>query len=419
MKSQFTIGLNVALLLAAAALPAQTREMFQTGMPKLLEREEKFELPTTRTKPEELVPFEGKVDRASYRLGPGDQVNVTVWGTEPLASQELTVSGDGRLLVPPAGALEVAGLTLDEAEKFISTRLSHFFSDETSITLSLVNARTFRVYAAGAILVPGTYAVTAVDRVSDLIRAADGIRKGGSRRRLRLYDRDRKLIQEVDLMRHAATGELQCNPHLVDGGIVEVPSIERYVVFSGHFPNLSDVDTVRVKDWNLETATEFTIEFKEGESLRDLLALTGRPAISDTALAGNAFVSLGQPEKNSFQVLTADMIDQPVQNGAFYDFPARNNWVFVTGSTNSFGRYLYKPGWKVQDYLGQAGGPNYNGSRKTIWLRRADGNEFKCSPGETIYPGDVIYVPEKFHFDRVLPVMAGVASALIFVIWGR
>ncbi|MFH1071401.1 MAG: polysaccharide biosynthesis/export family protein, partial [Candidatus Glassbacteria bacterium] len=401
----------------AAVLPAQTREMFQTGLPKLLEREKEVELPTTRIKPEKLVPFEGKVDRASYKLGPGDQVDVTVWGTEPLVSHELIVSGDGRLLLPPAGALEVAGLTLDEAEKFVYRNLDKFYSSETRITLSLVNARTFRVYAAGAVLLSGTYAVTALDRVSDLIRVAGGIRDGGSKRRIRLYDRDRNLVQEVDLLRHAATGDLEANPHLVDGGIVEVPSMENYVVLSGLFPNLSELDTVRVKDWNFEVATEFMIEFKPGETLRDLLELTGRPVTVDTALAGSAFASQGPPEKGKNRILTADMLDQPLRNGSFFDFPVRTNWVFVTGSTNSFGRYLYQPGWRVQDYLGQAGGPNWNGSSKRVFLRRSDGTEFKSSRTEIVFPGDVIFVPEKFRLDIVLPVVAGVASALIFVIW--
>ncbi|MFH1069335.1 MAG: hypothetical protein V1794_06895, partial [Candidatus Glassbacteria bacterium] len=61
MKSKFTAGLTVGLIALAAVLPAQTREMFQTGLPKLLEREKEVELPTTRIKPEKLVPFEGKV----------------------------------------------------------------------------------------------------------------------------------------------------------------------------------------------------------------------------------------------------------------------------------------------------------------------------------------------------------------------
>jgi len=413
------VGLLIILLLIpAVSLMAQRREVFDSSLPVFLEKEKITKPPSTRIAPERLVPLDGKVDRNLYRLGPGDEVDVSIWNTEPFTSYDLFISAEGRLLVPPAGALEVAGMTLAEAEQFLTSELSPYFSDESSITLSLINPRTFRVYVAGAVLLPGTYAVSAVDRVSDLIRVAGGIKRGGSKRRVRLLNKEHDLLEEVDLMNHEATGNLSHNPCLVDGCIVEVPPVENYVILTGHFPNLSGFDTVRVKDWNLEEANEFTVEFLDGETLRDLLLLAGEPQMSDTSLAGNVFLSRAGWKDHHYVALTEEMLDDKLEHGSRYQFPVRNTWVFVTGSTNNYGRFIYQPGWTVQDYLGQAGGPNWNGSRKTIYLRRSDGTEFKCKPTEKVFPGDVIFVPEKFHFDRLLPVLAGVFSALIFVIFG-
>ena len=413
------LGLLIALLLiSAVSLKGQRREIFDSSLPILLRRAEAVKPPSTRIAPEELIPLDGKVDRNVYRLGPGDEVDVSIWNTEPFTSYDLFVSAEGRLLVPPAGVLEVSGMTLAEAEEFLARQLAAYFSDEASISLSLINPRTFRVYAAGAVLLPGTYAVSAVDRVSDLIRAAGGIKRGGSKRRVRLLNKEHELLEEVDLMRHESMGDLSYNPRLLDGCIVEVPPIENYVIFTGRFPNLSGFDTVRVKDWNLEEATEFTLEFLEGETLMDLLALAGEPQMPDTSLVGKVFVSRADWKDHNYVELTEEMLDEKLEYGSHYQFPIRNTWVFVTGSTNNYGRFIYQPGWTVQDYLGQAGGPNWNGSRKTIYLRRSDGTEFKCKPTEKVFPGDSIYIPEKFHFDRMLPVLAGVFSALIFVIFG-
>jgi protein involved in polysaccharide export with SLBB domain len=343
-------------------------------------------------------------------------VDVSIWNTEPFTSYDLFISAEGRLLVPPAGALEVAGMTLAEAEEFLARELASYFSDEAGISLSLINPRIFRAYAAGAVLLPGTYAVSAVDRIGDLIRAAGGIKRGGSKRRVRLLSKEHDLLEEVDLMSSEATGRLSHNPRLLDGCIVEVPSIENYVILTGKFPNLSGFDTVRVKDWNLEQANEFTVEFLEGETLKDLLVLAGEPQMSDTSLVGEVFVSRAEWQDQHYIKLTEEMLDDKLEHGSHYQFPARNAWVFVTGSTNNYGRFIYQPGWTVQDYLGQAGGPNFNGSRRTIYLRRSDGTEFKCKPTEKVFPGDSIFVPEKFHLDRVLPILAGVASALVYVI---
>ena len=417
----FTKGRNVGLLIillliSAVSLWGQGREVFDSPLPMLLQKEELVKPPSTRITSEQLVPLDGKVDRNVYRLGPGDEVDVSIWNTEPFTSYDLFVSAEGRLLVPPAGALQVSGMTLAEAEEFLARRLDVYYSDEASISLSLINPRTFRVYAAGAILLTGTYAVSAIDRISDLIRAAEGVKRGGSKRRVRLLSKEHQLLEEVDLMRHEATGNLSYNPRLLDGCIVEVPPIKNYVILTGNFPNLSGYDTVRVKDWNLEQANEFTVEFLEGETLRDLLLLVGEPQMSDTSLAGNVFLSRAEWQDQHDIPITAEMLDDKLERGSHYQFPARNSWVFVTGSTNNYGRYIYQPGWTVQDYLGQAGGPNFNGSRKTIFLRRSDGTEFKCKPTEKVFPGDSIYIPEKFHLDRVLPILAGVASALVYVI---
>lgn len=410
--------LLVLSLITAGSMRAQRREIFDSSLPRLLEKEELVQPPTTKIAREELVPLDGKIDPRVYRLGPGDEVDVSIWGTEPYTSYDLLISAEGRLLVPPAGALEVAGMTLAEAEEFLAVELAVYFSNEARISLSLVKPRSFRAYIAGAIRLPGTYAVTAVDRISDLVRAADGVKSGGSKRRIKLMTKEHELIEEVDLMRHEAIGDLAYNPRLLDGCIVEIPPVENYVIFTGRFPNLSGFDTVRVKDWNLEQAVEFTVEFLEGETLRDLLLLAGGPQTQDTTLAGNVFLNRPEWPEHQYIDVTEEMFDEKIQHGGHYQFPIRNNWVFVTGSTNNFGRFLYQPGWTVQDYLGQAGGPNWNGSRKTIFLRRKDGMEFKCKPMEKVFPGDVIFVPEKFHLDRYLPVFAGVLTALVYIIFG-
>ena len=405
------------LLIVPVRASAQTERPFQT-VPSTYEDayDDMRRMPTVKMQEGEPIPLEGPVDREKYILGPGDHVDVSVWGVEPPIINDLYVSAEGRLLIPPVGAVEVGGISLAEAESKVVEAMKEYFGPQMRTTLTLLNPRRFRAYAAGAVKFPGAYKVTALDRVNDLLRAAGGIRAGASRRGVKLYDRDRVLIGEVDLLQYQSLGLQEHNPRVPDGGIVEVPAIGDYVMLSGKFPQIYGLDSLRIRNYETEPLTQFAVEFKEGETLLDLLKLTGPPEMPDAELIGNVMVSSGIPGQGTAVALTDRMLEQPLVKGQYYEFPLRDHWVFITGSTNSWGRFQYRPGWVVQDYLGQAGGPNWNGSKK-IYLRRKDGIEIKATESDPVYPGDVIYVPEKFHVERYWAVGASLLGTILVLVF--
>ncbi len=414
-SSKFLKLLLVLLVFSVCAfrLEAQSLKLFERTRPTLGEKLG----PTPKSRPsvpEMMIPLEGKIDRLSYRLGPGDEVDVSIWGMELYESYHLFVSAEGRLLVPPAGPLEVDGMPLAEAEAYLAQRMSEYFS-EARISLTLINPRTFRVFAVGALARPGTYFMSAVDRVSELLTEAGGVRSGGSRRRIRLLDGDRRLLTTVDMMRYLMQGNLQQNPMLIDGCIVEVPPMENYVVLRGSFTNLSGSDSVAVGERQIDQISEFVIEYLPGETLGDLLELVGGPENFETAGDGRLVISDNPQASQRWVPLTREMIESPPEQEAIYEFPVRNKWVFVSGSVNLPGRYIYQPGWTVRDYLGQAGGPNIEGSGKKCYIRRSDGSNDKSKPGDLVLPGDVLYVPHRFKFYEWSPLVT-LLTAMIFLL---
>ena len=60
--------------------------------------------------------LESAVDPKTYILGPGDGVYLDVYSAHFL-DQDLTVTPEGRIIVPRTGQIDVAGLTIPEAEK--------------------------------------------------------------------------------------------------------------------------------------------------------------------------------------------------------------------------------------------------------------------------------------------------------------
>ena len=127
-------------------------------------------------------------DRSTYVLGPGDIVSVVVEGgsSQILMSAgvspwtQCTVGGDGYLSVSGIGAVSVNGITIDEAQHSLQRKATGYYPS-IRVTLSLIEPRMLRVSVGGMVDQPGTYQLTALNRVSDAVLMAGGISTFGSR----------------------------------------------------------------------------------------------------------------------------------------------------------------------------------------------------------------------------------------------
>jgi len=90
----------------------------------------------------------------------------------------------------------------------------------------------------------------------------------------------------------------------------------------------------------------------------------------DTSLIGNVTYSYRAPGDGEEAPVTREMLSEPLAAGRYYMFPVRNNWVYVSGAINGGGRFQYRPGWTVQDYLGQAGDRPGTAARKFMYASR-------------------------------------------------
>ena len=90
---------------------------------------------------------------SDYILGPGDGLNITTWGS---VSQRLTrtVDRQGKVSLPEAGDVVVAGQSVADAQRIIEKALRVQFRD-INADLSLTRLRSIRVYVVGDVLRPG------------------------------------------------------------------------------------------------------------------------------------------------------------------------------------------------------------------------------------------------------------------------
>jgi polysaccharide export outer membrane protein len=97
----------------------------------------------------------GEASVAGYKLGPGDQMRVTVFRHEDL-SGEFAVDGEGFFALPLVGEIMAAGLTARQLENEIEIRLkSGGYLVDPQVSLEVLNYRPF--YIIGEVNNPGSY----------------------------------------------------------------------------------------------------------------------------------------------------------------------------------------------------------------------------------------------------------------------
>jgi protein involved in polysaccharide export with SLBB domain len=109
---------------------------------------------------------------AGYRLGPGDQVRLTVFRHDDLSGQ-LEINGEGFLAMPLVGEIRGAGLTPRELENAVEVQLRDGgYLVNPQVSIEVLNYRPF--YIIGEITNPGSYQYANGMTVANAVALAGG-----------------------------------------------------------------------------------------------------------------------------------------------------------------------------------------------------------------------------------------------------
>lgn len=133
---------------------------------------------------------------AAYRLGPGDEIKVTVYD-EPDLSGSFVVDGQGRIAMSLVGQVQVGQLTLDEAASQLEARLKDGFLREPQVTAELVKGRPY--YILGEINKPGEYPFVSGLTVMNAIASAGDFTYRADKSRILIKRKDSPNEVEVEL----------------------------------------------------------------------------------------------------------------------------------------------------------------------------------------------------------------------------
>ncbi|MFY9517744.1 MAG: SLBB domain-containing protein, partial [Schleiferiaceae bacterium] len=225
---------------------------------------------------------------ASYLIGPGDELSVTVYGTA-LVSKTLKVDARGFIEFSGLWRLNVAGMTFAQAEDAVTKRLAANFNlASNQVHLALNFARSISVNVAGEVQKPGTYTLPATNSAFNFIAAAGGPTEAGSMRRVRVV-RGGKTVQTLDLYSYLTQTGSATLIYTQDGDHLVIEPVGARSKVEG---------AVR---------RPMTYEVIPGESVQNLIAYAG----GFTEQANTVTVQLRRPAGNQLT-----LVDVPVAKAA-------------------------------------------------------------------------------------------------------
>jgi len=155
-----------------------------------------------------------------YVLGAGDGLTINLWGGISQSFNRV-IDREGKIALPEAGSLVVAGLTLQQARSNIESALKQQYHN-AQVDVTIGRLRTVRVYVVGDVQRPGAYDVSSLSTPLNAIYEAGGPTSVGSLRIVRHY-RGQQLVREVDLYDFFLRGQRMDDERLQAGDTLLIP----------------------------------------------------------------------------------------------------------------------------------------------------------------------------------------------------
>ena len=272
----------------------------------------------------EDLTFESSMNLATpqnYKLGPGDEVNIDIWGASQESITE-TISPDGYVTVEDVGLIQLGGLTVSQAKAKLKSVLGARYQS-SSIELTLGQTRTVTISVIGEVKVPGTYTLSAFSTVYNALYMAGGPNDIGTLRSIKVY-RGGRLLSTVDVYDFLLNGHLTGDVRLQDNDIVTVGPYEALVNITGKIKR------------------PMFYEMKRSESAATLLRYAGgftgdayTKAIRVNRKAGQMYsvFNVGEFDLSSFKLMDEDSVSVDSTLNRY------QNMVEVRGAVFRPGRY--------------------------------------------------------------------------------
>ena len=165
---------------------------------------------------------------SNYRVGPGDEIIVTMWGDTELR-QKAVINKDGKIYFEKIGLVSLIGLEFDKAKEILKSRFEKVYSSlkggksaTTFLEISLGKLKLINIHFLGEINNPGVIPIHPFSTITTGIIQAGGISKTGSLRKIKII-RENKVIAEIDYYQYFKSGDISENIRLQNDDVISIP----------------------------------------------------------------------------------------------------------------------------------------------------------------------------------------------------
>jgi protein involved in polysaccharide export with SLBB domain len=279
-----------------------------------------------------------------YVLGTGDGLTINLWGGISQSFARV-IDREGKIALPEAGSLVVAGLTLQQARSNIEGALKPQYHN-AQVDVTIARLRTVRVYVVGDVQRPGAYDVSSLSTPLNAIYAAGGPTSVGSLRIVRHY-RGQQLIREVDLYNFLLNGVRMDDERLQAGDTLLIPPAGAQVAIFG----------------NVKRPAIY--ELKGNATLKDVLdnagGVTVAAALDHITIdridpnKQRETVTLDSPSPGTQQSVLAQIAGFEVKDGDRIHvasiLPYSERAIYVEGHVVRPGKFPYRNGMQLSDVI--------------------------------------------------------------------
>lgn len=273
---------------------------------------------------------------SDYTLGPGDVLQVQLWGKEN-QNLQLPISRDGSISFPQSGPVSVAGLSFDEARQQIKKRVSEqYIGVEASVSLG--ELRSMRVFVLGEARNPGSYSVSSLSTITNALYVSGGIKQNGSLRTVQ-HKRNGKLVGTLDLYDLLMKGDSSADARLQPGDVIFIPPVGKRAGVDG------------------EVYRPALYELKGKSTLVDLIRMAG----GLTPQAYPQRINIERTNKDFLRIIAeADYTTNKgqsatIQAGDRVQIPSvsgvTGQYIEVKGAATRTGRFAWMPGMRVSSLI--------------------------------------------------------------------
>jgi polysaccharide export outer membrane protein len=135
------------------------------------------------------VQGEVAADSDSYIIGPEDVLNIYVWREESL-SKTIPVRMDGKISLPLVDDVRASGLTPLQLKEILVTKLKNFI-DNPNVSVTVMEANSFKVYVSGQVKNPGVFKLRSETSFLQLMTMTGGFTDWADRKNILIIRKEK------------------------------------------------------------------------------------------------------------------------------------------------------------------------------------------------------------------------------------